>query len=180
MQSEIDSGMVIGGRLQGCGDSTLVGVRAALTVIPYRAAHLENLVLQPAQAYLQPMFDSEYARVLEGAGAFTACADGRVVGCGGIHLIHPQRGLAWALVARDAGPHFVAIHKAVARRLTASPLARIEAHVDRDFAAAQRWMRLLGFVNETPQGMRAFTPDGRSCDLYARVHNAFPNPVSPT
>lgn len=150
------------------------GVRcaAALQVVPYRAAHLEHLLLQPAQAYLQPLLATDYAQALEGAGAFSALVGARVIGCGGIHVIHPRRGLAWALVARDAGAHFVAIHRAVLQRLEGCPLGRVEAHIDRDFAAAQRWARLLGFVNETPQGMRAFTPDGRDCDLYARVRDA--------
>jgi len=162
-----------------CMTASLTGVRAAecFAIVPYRAAHLDSLLLQPAQAYLQPLFKPDYASALESAGAFTACVGARVIGCGGVHTLHPRRGLAWALVAHDAGAHFVAIHRAVARRLAESPLARIEAHVDRDFAAAQRWMRLLGFVNETPGGMRAFTPDGRSCDLYARVRE--PAPASP-
>jgi hypothetical protein len=62
----------------------------------------------------------------------------------------------------------VQVHRATQRMLTATTIRRIEAHVDCNYAAGHRWVAMLGFVKEGGP-MRAFTPDGRDCDLYARV-----------
>lgn len=91
----------------------------------------------------------------------------RILACIGLIPFHPKRALAWALIAGDCGAHFQAIHRTVRRYLRITPYARIEAHVEAGFANGARWMRLLGFADETPQGMRAYTPEGRTCHLYA-------------
>ena len=141
-----------------------------MTLRPYAAADLEALLLQPAQAHLQGQLAGHgYAQALEACEAYTCLVQGRVIACLGLYRLHPGRALAWALIARDAGRHFSALHRAARRYLRECRITRIEAHVDSDFAAGHRWLRLLGFERETPQGMRGFTPDGRTCDLYARV-----------
>ncbi|MDB5802686.1 MAG: hypothetical protein JWN73_8 [Betaproteobacteria bacterium] len=158
---------------------------STVLIRPYRAADLEALILQPAQAHLQPLLLGRgYAQTLEACEAWTFAvrespiegqaesetAPEKIIACMGVHPIHPARALAWSLIAGDAGRHFHAIHRAARRYLHVTPYARIEAHVEAGFAAGARWLTLLGFECETPQGMRAFTPEGRTCSLYAYIN----------
>jgi GNAT superfamily N-acetyltransferase len=139
-----------------------------MIVRPYKADDLRDLVLQPGQAYLQPMLaGSDYARTLEQSDAWTGEEGGRVIGCAGVAEVWQGRGIAWALIAKDAGSRFVAIHRAVARYLSLTSLRRVEAWVDVEFPEAHRWMEMLGFRREGR--MARFTPDGRDADLYAKV-----------
>jgi hypothetical protein len=141
-----------------------------LRIVSYRAEHLAALVLQPAQAWLVPVVTEEYRAALERAGpAFSALADGRVLGCAGVIEHWPGRGVAWAMLAADIGPGFVALHRAARRYLDRAAPRRLEIAVQRDFAAGRRWALLLGFERETPNGMRGYGPDGATYDLYARV-----------
>lgn len=141
-----------------------------MRIVPYRAEHLAELVLQPAQAWLAPVVTAEYRAALESAGpAFTAVAERRVLGCAGIVEHWPGRGVAWAMLAKDIGPGFVALHRAARRYLDRAAPRRLEVVVQRDFAAGRRWALLLGFQRETPDGMRGYGPDHTTYDLYARV-----------
>ena len=141
-----------------------------MRIVPYRAEHLLELVLQPAQAWLAPIVTDEYRAALERAGpAFTALDGGRVVGCAGIIEHWPGRGVAWAMLAADIGPGFVALHRAARRYLDLKAPRRLEIAVERRFAAGRRWALLLGFERETPKGMRGYGPDGATYDLYARI-----------
>lgn len=132
-------------------------------------AHLAQIELQPAQGHLS----GEVARtadMLSHGQSFVGVVDGRVIAAAGVLEVWEGRGIAWALLSRHAGAHMVAIHRAVAGFLAQCPLPRVEAFVDADFAAGMRWMRALGFENETPTGpMRKYTPGGRDCYLFARI-----------
>jgi len=156
-----------------------------ITLRPYIASDLESLILQPAQSHLQPLLLGRgYAQTLEACEAWTfllreAQGSEKVLACLGVHPLHPARALAWSLIAGDAGRHFHAIHRAARRYLRITPYARIEAHVDAGFGAGARWLRLLGFECETPQGMRAFSPEGRTCHLYAYLNPALATAVPP-
>ena len=141
-----------------------------MRIVPYRAEHLAELVLQPAQAWLAPIVTDDYRAALERAGpAFTAFVGGRVVGCAGVIEHWPGRGVGWAMLAADIGPRFVVLHRAVRRYLDSAAPRRLEIVVQRDFTAGRRWALLLGFVRETPKGMGGYGPDGATYDLYARI-----------
>lgn len=94
---------------------------------------------------------------------------GEPVACAGVVEMWPNRGHAWALLGDNAGPHMIAITRAIRAFLDALPLRRVEMAVDPDFPAALRWARMLGFECETPSPMRAYCPDGRGAYLFARV-----------
>lgn len=88
---------------------------------------------------------------------------------GGYYEIWRQRAYAWALVGRDAGPHMVALTRAIRSELGAAPFARIEMVVEKDFRAAERWAIALGFQLETPVALRRFLPSGRDAWIYSRI-----------
>jgi hypothetical protein len=140
-----------------------------MIVVPYKAEHLMALQLQRGQAYCAPFITEEYARLLEGKFALTALDDeGQPIMVAGVAPIWENRGLVWSFVGRNAGKHFVAIHKACLEVLDAAPYRRLEADTACEFKAGHRWLRMLGFVMEAER-MRAYRPDGGDSALYARV-----------
>lgn len=100
--------------------------------------------------------------------AYTATVDGRVVAVIGLVQLWPGRRYVWAYLSRDSGPHMLALTRRVRRWLRYHGSGRLEAAVDPEFAAANRWARLLGFRCETPEGMREYVP-GKDFLLYARI-----------
>lgn len=103
--------------------------------------------------------------------AWTAMVDGRPIGSAGVVEAWTGRAYAWALLAEDAGPHMLAITRAIRCFLARSPYRRIEMAVSAGFDAGQRWAELLGFTLETPTAMRAYLPNGGDAWLYARIND---------
>ena len=139
-----------------------------MRVEPFRAAHLEQLTLQPAQAAWRGRIDGETGAALEASGlAWTLMRDERVVGCGGVVDRGGGRGEAWALLAQDAGLAMLAATRAVRRYFETAPFRRIEAVTATDFTPAARWARLLGF--ELEGRMRAFCDNGGDAERWALI-----------
>ncbi|KAG1253392.1 hypothetical protein G6F68_011358 [Rhizopus microsporus] len=90
-----------------------------------------------------------------------------LIACAGIVQAHEQRGMAWAMFSERALRQFKLIHRVVRAVLNGAKWRRIEMTVDANHAAAIAWAERLGFEREGL--MRAVTPDGRDCFLYAKV-----------
>lgn len=145
-----------------------------MIIKPYEPDHLRQLILQPAQAFMQDaMSEVEYQQILAGMESYTCIMNDRVVACCGILPMWKGRAMMWALIASDLGHiGMLKLHRAVERSLKLyEHIRRLEVYVSCDFEQAHRWMKLLGFKNETPEGMAGFTPDGKPCCLYSRVIN---------
>jgi len=142
-----------------------------MAVIKFRAEHLDDLVLQDAQRYFHSEFsDPDYGRRIEASQyCFTGIADGKVIGCAGVHEIWANRAMAWALLSQQAGPHFRGIHRAAMGFFSQAPWNRIESQVEDGFAPGHRWAKLLGMEHEGL--MRSFSPTGVDFHLYARIKN---------
>jgi hypothetical protein len=136
----------------------------------FRPEHLAEIAVQPAQQYLRGYLDQNSDAAVTAAAhpSYTGRVDGQVIVCAGIVPIWDQRALAWAWLGARARFHLVSVTRAVARFLDVQPYRRVEISVDRDFAEAHRWARMLGFKLEAGR-MRAYRPDGGDCSLYARV-----------
>lgn len=142
-----------------------------MIVTAFRPEHLKALQLQPSQAaFSLEIVKPGYAEMLqEGGPAFTAKDGDNVIACAGVAEVWTGRAMAWALISEQAGRHFLGIHRAVDGFLKQAQYRRIEATVDDGFDQAHRWMRMLGFQCETPDGMPGFLPDGGRSFLYAKV-----------
>jgi hypothetical protein len=140
-----------------------------MIVVPFEAGHLKQLGIQQSQeVFKSMMLKDEYGISLEKGGpAFSAFVDGEIIAALGVIPQWENRAMAWGLIGGNARRHFVPLTKAIMRFLEVTPHRRVETSVDSDFAEGHRWARLLGFENEGR--MRAYTPDGRDCNLYARV-----------
>ncbi len=139
-----------------------------MRILRFQAEHLSGLQLQSAQRDMARYMSQAYGAALEQAGnAFTAIKDGRVLGCAGVERVWPDRGIAWSLLGAISPSEMLAVHRRVAGFLDDQALRRIEMTVDAAHAPGHRWARMLGFQFEGT--LRAFTPDGRDCALYARI-----------
>lgn len=140
-----------------------------MIIVPFKPEHLHTLNIQASQALFGPLLhDKEYGEMLLNAGpAFSGIVDNEtIISAGIIHQWH-NRAVAWALVSEKAGKNFVSIHKATNKFLKLCDVKRIETFVDDGFTQGYRWMKMLGFEYEGL--MRAYSPEGRDCLLYARV-----------
>lgn len=140
-----------------------------MNIIPYKAEHLDALLLQPAQEGVRRYFgDPEYGKMLELPGhAFTAMEGDRVLAMAGVMPRWEGRAEAWALLSGDLKAHFLRIHCAIRRFLRETPIRRIETAVDANFPEGIAWAEALGFKNEGL--MRRYTPEGRDCFRFARI-----------
>lgn len=108
-----------------------------------------DLLLQPESRVPEtgrPYLAAGYLELLRDAGpSFTARADKRVMLCGGI-AINPSNSerWLWSFLMNDAGPHMLALHRAVRRMLEIHP-GRIVATTPMGFPQGCRWLLLLGF-----------------------------------
>lgn len=138
-------------------------------LIPYRHYHISSVELQSAQLDMTEIITPEYGRALEQAGPAYTIIDGKdILLCAGLAELWATRAQAWSLISRHAtGRKFYFIHRAVEKFLNEQPYLRVEMTVDSDFVNGHRWARLLGF--EFEGHMKKYTPNGKDCDLYARV-----------
>jgi hypothetical protein len=143
---------------------------ASVVIVPFSVEHLRAIRLQAAQAgVLETVGDVEAAYIEASDYAFTAMDGDDVVACAGILKLWEGRGHAWALLSGSIGHRFVRVHRAVKRAIEISGYRRIEMDVDASHAEAIKWAGMLGFYNETPDGMRGYTTDGRLYYRFARV-----------
>ena len=139
-----------------------------MKVVPFRAEHLEGLVLQSAQKDMSGYLSRDYGAGLEHTGqAFTAIRDGQILGCAGVETIWANRGIAWSLLGQVTPFELLGIHRHVSAFLESLSLRRIEMTVDARHGSGRRWAVMLGFQREGT--LRAYTPDGRDCHLYSRI-----------
>lgn len=139
-----------------------------MMIVPFQAEHLEGLNLQPAQQSMRDYLSSDYGLMLEQAGqAFSAVTEERVLACAGVECVWSNRGVAWSLLGAIGPAELLHIHRQVAAFLEEQQLRRIEMTVDAGHAQGHRWALMLNFQFEGI--LRAYTPDGRDCHLYARI-----------
>ena len=142
--------------------------------VPFRAEHLACLQLQAAQTYLTPLLkDHEYAAALELKDlTWTGKINGFVVGCAGIRPQWEGRAITWALLGQIQKSAWLSVTRKVVETMDLAHqlgTKRIEANVKADFPPGRRWVELMGFELETPNGMRCFGADSSTHLLYSRV-----------
>ena len=142
-----------------------------MRVEPYRHYHLELVRaqgVQRAQLTEVSLVPDAYARFVEPAGpCYTAFVGDRVILCGGIVVSMGYMGIAWAVIAEDAGRHMIRLHRCVERFLSMQNLRRIETTVVKGFQPGCRWAESLGFKFEGE--MPGFGLDGQTHLRYGRV-----------
>lgn len=144
-----------------------------IEIVKFNAMHLPYVDLIDQQAHMADLFNSEeYQHLLHCGYAYTALANGHVICCAGVFPIAPHIGRAWALMGKRSADHMIDITRNCLHLFDTIPVPRIETMVCRDYEKGHRWVRMMGFVNETPDiGMRGYGMNGETYDLYSKVKN---------
>jgi hypothetical protein len=135
-----------------------------------KADHLTRLELQPEQQYFKQLISNpdDYVKMVSDGDAYAIVEGDETMCAFGIIELWPNRSMIWALMSANCGPHMTGMVRIGRRMVKTSGSRRVEAHVDCDFKAGHRFMKLLGFDVEAER-MRSYEPDGRDCTLYARI-----------
>lgn len=143
-----------------------------MIIVPFMPAHLDDFSLQPGQDEAADLLDDpEYGKLLASdLNTITAVRDdGVVLAIFGVSAQTENRALAWCLLGSHCDGYdmlkFTRYAKSVFEK---TAYKRIEAIVKEGFAPARRWVEILGFNCETPQGMVNWFADGRRAFLYSR------------
>jgi len=141
-----------------------------MQVVPLLESHLEELQPQEAQAFIGNFLANEdyRAQLCFMPHSYAGVLDGRVIGIAGVAMIYPHIGTAWAILSNDSQKNMLRLTRAIKGFLDSFDCKRIETHVKHDFTEGHRWAEMLGFKNETPDGMNNYGIDGETYDLYAR------------
>ena len=113
--------------------------------------HFDLLELQEAQIFFNPLIvDGDYRRELvkyDGSCLYDE-ENLNTVACAGIIDLGYGRGMAWALLSKDANKYMRRITKAIKLHLNTVEYQRVEITVEKDFKEAFRWAEMLGFTYE--------------------------------
>lgn len=140
-----------------------------MIIVPFIESHLEGFEVHKDLSHIQEYLNEDYARLLAACISYTAIADGKVIGIAGVLNAGKGRFLAWALLTKESGKYMIPITREARKFLDSFDAKRIETPVKHDFEIGHKWMKLLGFKNETPDGMKNYD-NGVTFDLYARVN----------
>jgi hypothetical protein len=140
-----------------------------MIVRPWKKGDTQRLALQQNQQYDPESLneDTDFSDLAEQGLALTFEDGEEVLMIAGLVPQWTNRAIAWTLISKNAGRHFVEMHRYVENFLNNSEFRRIESMVDVGFVAGHRWMQMLGF--EVEGYMRAYQPSGADMVLYARI-----------
>lgn len=141
-----------------------------MIVLPFLTSHLYDLELIEEMGFMGSRLDSEYVEGLASGDATTIIIDGKVACCLGIAEYNDGTGLAWSLMGKQSEGHMTCVTRAALDCIKRCKFDRIEMHVDASFKLANKWADMLGFMLETPNGMKKWGPNGETYNLYARYN----------
>lgn len=139
-----------------------------MKIIPFVREHFEDIDVQEKQSIYSKEMNKDYLISLEkNSVAFSGLVNGKVIGIAGFLQLDVQRAIIFAILDKNSGEHFLAIHKAVRRFLELQPFPRIEAAIDCNFDQAVRWIEMLGFEKEGR--MKKYFSNNNDAYLYSRT-----------
>jgi hypothetical protein len=147
-------------------------------IVPYEPIHAYEIIernVREQDIHLSETPDWEEA--VEGwkkcGPAFTLLVDNQVVACAGVTILKPGVGEAWSLLStlfyKNKKTVFRGMRDGLNKITQEYNLRRVQALVYCGFEQGCHLLRHLGFVNETPNGMKAFGPNGEDVFLFRRV-----------
>lgn len=143
-----------------------------INVEKLRSQHLICLDLrgvQPAQHWIvESLKNPQWYETMINSGPCCAFIDPHgVAAIGGIiEFKGSDRGIVWAVFARDSGKHFISLYRKMRRAMLSVRLNRYEAYINPEFHQARRLASISGFVRE---GLMRKHENGIDKELWALV-----------
>lgn len=107
---------------------------------------------------------------------YTSIFQGDIVSVGGVIVLREGVGEFWLMLTANCKKNNIyrvialaAIVEKMEELINNNNLKRVQAIIRTDFPQAIKMIKVLGFVNETPEGMKNYFPDGCDAYLYARI-----------
>ena len=141
-----------------------------LLIVPLQEHHVRAIDPQDAQAGQSVEERVKDAMGLARTGSAWAVVGEEGVMCiAGVQAQWGGRAVAWCLLDKRAAKRMLAMTRTVLRYLAGVNYTRLEMYVDAGFHEGCRWAEMLGFKNETPNGMPKFMPNGNAAYMYGRT-----------
>lgn len=138
-------------------------------VAPMIPAHLSKLIVHDYIGFIQDdLANPQYAEAICQNESYTLLNNGEVVGCYGATAVGTNRYHVWALLSDSSGKCMLRLTRHIKKLMDDAKLPRLETNVRCDFTNGIRWAEMLGFICETPKGMKNFGDDGYDYYLYSR------------
>jgi hypothetical protein len=133
------------------------------------AEHLHAIDLHEEQQEARRFWSADYERLLLTSPGYAAVDSGRVLLCGGVLDLYPDRraGHVWSLTSRYASAHFLRLHRATRRFFETSGKRLLVATTYPGGTAGCRWLSALGFQFDHTEPN--YDPLGREHAVYVRV-----------
>lgn len=133
-----------------------------------RPEHVHAVDVQPEQQGDKEFLLTIGPETVVRGMSFSAWTGETCVAAGGVFPQWPGHGFAWILIAPAAAPEMLCLTRFSRQLFDTQPYRRLTTYVRCDFAAGQRWAKLLGFELECER-MKAYDPLGRDCAQYVRL-----------
>ena len=133
---------------------------------PFSFVHALNISDYKGEDFIKTMKDHE-----KDASAYTVYYDNDILCCGGIMVLWEGVGEVWTVNGPLIHKHPFTFHKFMLKWMgiffKKHNLRRLQATIDAECKDHIKWVESLGFINETPCGMKNFYGD-KTFYLYAR------------
>lgn len=147
-----------------------------IEVKDFKKSDFDDFKVQSGQEYFDNFIgDEQYLKSLEELGTSkTMIIDGWIFMAFGVVSIAANRGQFWGLLSDTkiapitAQRKRVTVFRIIMQYLEDLNIPRIEAHVHANHYQGHKLLNMLGFVCETPNGMKKFFGN-ETGHLYARV-----------
>ena len=136
--------------------------------MPFHPEHLSMIDLQPHQQFVMDVSNAQdIGKLLMMCESYSFIHENICYAITGLLAPVPWRATVWSLLSKDAGKHFLYIHKTLKRMLDEKPYQRIEMISYASFKPSMRWAEMLGFRLEGL--MQKYFPTGEDGLMYARI-----------
>lgn len=146
-----------------------------MILVPFKAHHLRSIDLRNIDTRVlgaYPDLTQRLAYMEAVRGGFTGIADGKVVGAAGVFRLWNGVGEGWIIGSIHLRHHTLSLCRTVLRSLEilaqSLDLRRIQGASSLAYPTHAKWLRTMGFVQETDKPMRGYGPDGGDYHLFAR------------
>jgi hypothetical protein len=135
---------------------------------PFQPSDLSRIELQDRQRDFYTCAPEWYVPALaeRSIASYTLLSGGQVLACVGVVERDESTGVVWLFLSRFAKVHMLTLTRAARRYLEVTGKRVLETTCITDFAAAHRWLRMLGFL--PVKTLPAYGADGADHFLYRR------------
>lgn len=140
-------------------------------LVPFKKAHLDPLLEQNMNSNLPAWVKDGAAEEMEKTLSVSGFVHNKIMVCGGIIHLWPNRGYLWSIFSETSKFNFIPVFRGIQKFLDRSNYKRLEMSVELDCPKTSIYIRrasLLGFELECKRA-KHYLSNGQDCALYVRI-----------